>query len=344
VLINDIQSVIDVQEQQRQNSLSDGFFDDYHVYEEIMVYLQQLAQQHSSIVTYLPGLGSTIQGRSINGILIHGGPEQASVKPGDLSSIPDSVPKIWFQGGLHAREWIGPATVMYITEQLLTRYGTDTEVTELLNTVGFFVVPLINADGYSFSWTGNRLWRKNRRQNVGGTIGVDLNRNYDVNFGGQGSSRNPASDTYCGTAAFSEPETNALSKFISSQKNFIAGIDWHSYSQLILRPYGYTTTRPPNDEVVRLIGEEIRIAIRNTHNMAYTNQASWQLYATSGTASDWFFVRGGIPVSYTIELRDTGRFGFLLPANQIIPTGQESFAATLALASSLMATWQKALL
>lgn len=154
---------------------------------------------------------------------------------------------IFVSGGQHAREWIAPATTLYIITQLITLYQSDPTVKALLDSTQFYFVPLVNVDGYAFTWTGsnNRLWRKNRRLNTGGSYGVDLNRNWDDHWGTVGTSHTPSSDTYCGTAAFSEPESKAVSSYSLSVGPIVGAIDYHSYSQLILRPYGWTTDLPP---------------------------------------------------------------------------------------------------
>jgi len=193
----------------------------------------------------------------------------------------------------------------------------------------FYVVPVVNPDGYLYTWqsTSNRLWRKNRRQNAGGTYGVDLNRNWDDHWGGEGSSGTPSSDTYRGTAPFSEPETKAVSAYVLANVPFAGYIDFHSYSQLVLRPYGWTTALPPDSAVQKLVGDQISAQIRANSGKVYTSEPAHQLYFTAGTADDWGYTKARIKLTYTIELRDTGTYGFQLPANQIVPTGQEIWAA-----------------
>jgi len=214
------------------------------------------------------------------------------------------------------------ATVLYLATQLLQQYGNDNVVTGLVNSVIFDIVPLVNPDGYEYAWSTNRLWRKNRRANSGGTYGVDLNRNWDDHWGGEGSSKTPSSDTYCGTKAFSEPESSALANYMSSLPNIVSGIDFHSYSQLILRPYGWTNANSPDEPELRAIGDGVHYTIQEVYGMDYESVKSIELYITTGTSTDWWY-QEGIWAPYCIELRDTGRYGFILPANQIVPVGQE---------------------
>jgi len=312
--IDDIQALIDQQMVASQvDDLSlrqnDQWFTQYHTYPEIVAYMQSLANAYPSLCTFNATIGSSIEGRAIPTLTI-----TASTNP--------NRKRFWFNGGQHARQWIGPATVLYLTTQLLEQYGTNSLVTKLVNTVEFDIVPMMNPDGYTFSWSTNRLWRKNRRNNGGGVYGVDLNRNWDDHWGGSGSSGSPSSDTYRGTAPFSEPESRFLSNYISSLENIIGAIDFHSYSQLILRPYGWTTANCPDETALKIIGEGVRYTISEVYGVDYENLKSIELYITTGTASDWFY-QEGIWAAYTIELRDTGKYGFLLPTNQIIPNGNE---------------------
>jgi murein tripeptide amidase MpaA len=309
--------------QQSRANMDEGamladFFTAYHTYDEYVAYLRNLTTVYSSISKFIPSVGTTIQGRAIFGLTITG-------------TATGTKKKIFISGGQHAREWIAPATVTYIITQLITRYGTDTAVTSLLNSAIIHFVPMVNPDGYTYTWggTSQRLWRKNRRMNTGGSYGVDLNRNWNDHWGGEGSSGTPTSDTYRGTAPFSEPESKAVADYVTANGPFVGAIDYHSYSQLILRPYGWTNALPPNDAQAKTIGDTIRARILSVNNVAYTSQASWQLYYTTGSAQDWYYGQAKVPISYTIELRDTGAYGFQLPANQIKPTGAENWAGFL---------------
>lgn len=289
-----------------------SWYDTYHSFDDIRAHYESLVAAYPSLVSFNGSIGKSIQGRDI-----------FAIKIGSSTA----TKKIYFEGGQHAREWIGHATVAYIAEQLLTTYATDSVTKSLVDSIQFVIVPVVNPDGYVYTWSTNRLWRKNRRANTGGSYGVDLNRNWDDHWGGEGSSAIPSSDTYRGTAAFSEPETLAVSKYYTASGPYAGAIDYHSYSQLILRPYGWTTEKPANDAVAKLVGDGIRDTIKSVHGVQYTSEASWELYYTTGTAQDWFFSKGKAPLSYTIELRDTGTYGFQLPPAQIIPTGQENWAA-----------------
>jgi murein tripeptide amidase MpaA len=324
IFVPDVQDLIDQEWETNANSSRIGkrqssWYNTYHTYDEILARLRDVASAYPNIATFIPSIGTSIQGRAIFGIKITG-------------STNANAQSIFFQGGQHAREWIGPATVMYITEKLLTGYGSDATVTSWINNQQFHIFPLANPDGYVYAWNTDRMWRKNRRSNSGGSFGVDMNRNWDDHWGGAGSSGTPTSDTYRGTAPFSEPETAALSRYILALPNRKGAIDFHSYSQLFLRPYGWTSQNCPHESLLNTAGANIVRAIQSYQNRVYQNIRSIDLYVTTGSASDWFYYsntgrqQGNMVFAHTIELRDTGQYGFILPANQIIPTGEENWA------------------
>jgi murein tripeptide amidase MpaA len=242
---------------------------------------------------------------------------------------PSSIPNtkiVTLQCGIHAREWISPPVGMYIFEQMLRGCLNSAQGFFLLSTFELDVVPSMNPDGYIFSWDSDRYWRKNRRNNGGGVYGVDLNRNYSKAWGGQGSSGSPSSETYRGPSAFSEPETRAIRDYMASRTGHSGFIDYHSYAQKILYPWSYTTNPAPTASLLDSIANSYRIALINSGGATYTSgQASVILYIASGTSKDWAYDLYGIP-AFTVEMRDTGNFGFVLPADQILPTAQENWA------------------
>lgn len=218
---------------------------------------------------------------------------------------------------------------MYILNKILTHARTDPTLSSILKQSQIVVTPTSNPDGYEYSRTnGNRLWRKNRRRSPSGAIGVDLNRNWDEHFGVVGVSKNPFSDTYGGPSAFSEPETKAISDFVLTLPNRVAGIDFHSFGQLILRSWGWNYGDSKNEPVLKQLGDTMRDIIYKVSGKRYTSQKGADLYPASGCTDDWMTTKGGM-TAFTIELRDSGRYGFLLPATEIVPTGEEAFAATM---------------
>lgn len=322
VLIEDIQVLIDAERAGMAAADRDpdpSFYINYHPYDEIIAKVNQIAADHPDLAT-AGVIGQTLQGRDIVGIEITG--------PGDASSRP----VIMYNGCQHAREWISPATVTYIADRLTSDYATDPRVAALLDRAVFKIVPIVNADGYSYTWSNQRLWRKNRRDNGDGTFGVDLNRNWAVNWGGDGSSGNTNSDIYRGTSPFSEPETQVVRDWILADPRAVAHVDFHSYGQLILYPIGYADLWPPEPDRSFFVefSRDLADLIFSVHGTSYTPQRGIDLYAASGSLGDWSYEGAGLK-GWTIELRpvSNGQGGFVLPPDQIIPTGEEIFQAVL---------------
>lgn len=240
--------------------------------------------------------------------------------------IPQPRHCVMLLGGIHAREWVSPSVCMYLFNETIRRSRLFAFWRFVTIQVELSVIPVMNPDGYIYSWNQDRFWRKNRRFNGGGSYGVDLNRNFETGFGGEGSSGNPDSDVYRGPSAFSEPETAAVRDYFNSRPTPAGMIDYHSYSQLVLWPWGYTRNRPPDRTMLETIAIAYRDAVASVHGKNYTQgQTSRTLYTASGVSNDYFYNLYRFP-AYAIELRDTGEFGFLLPEDQILPTQQENWA------------------
>jgi len=320
VFINDVQKLIDQEEEENllnQQKRQTNYFDSYHTVDEIYSRLQTYASTYSFVD--ISTIGTSHQGRPIRMVTFK------------LNTNANKA-SIFISGSMHAREWISAPTVQWIMEQLLDGYSNnDPDAMFLLQGLDFYFVPVINPDGLEYTKTNNRLWRKNRRQNSATVFGVDLNRNFDIEWGKGGSSTNPSSDTYMGPSVASEPETQAIQAAFDALSNPVGAIDYHSYSQLILRAWGYTTSNSPGEVINRQVGDAMRQAILANSGRSYTNQKSVQLYITTGSAGDYYYDRGykksADMLAYTFELRDTGQYGFVLPPSQIIPTGQENWDA-----------------
>jgi len=294
-----------------------AWFAAYKPLEQIDAKLNQLAADRPDLASIVQA-GSSIENRPIRGLRISG--------PGT------GKPAVLYNGTQHAREWITPMVCMWIADRLVYGYESDPRIRSLLDRLEFYVFPVINPDGYVYSWTTNRNWRKNRRDNPNTTCdGVDLNRNWGLGWGGGGSSGSPCSDTYRGTAPFSEPETQGLRDFFSNHPQIVATIDFHSYSQLILWPWGYTSELPPDNDVFLELGAGMHDAIHAVHGMAYDYGPIYStIYQASGGSVDWCYGAQGV-WAFTIELRPASAAGggFSLPPAEIIPTCEENFAAVL---------------
>ena len=209
------------------SSPSTTFHSKYHKYDEIIAFFTSLHQEFPHLMTRFTLPGKTYEGRDIVGFKIHGPNATTTTK------------QLFYHGGIHAREWIGPATLTYIAEQLVRGYAVNQETTNLLDSLTLAIIPVLNIDGYIYSHEKDRMWRKNRQPtSVFWCTGTDINRNFDAGWSGPGASGNPCSDAYYGSAAFSAPESKAVSLYVESVKP-ISYIDWHAFSQLFMYPYGY---------------------------------------------------------------------------------------------------------
>lgn len=243
---------------------------------------------------------------------------------------------VWMDCGIHAREWIAPAFCQWFVKEMVRSYKSNKKLEQMLQNLDVYVTPVINVDGYTFSWANNstRLWRKSRSAPPPGSscYGVDLNRNYKANWGTVGVSFDGCSNTYCGTSPASEPETKAVMDFVGEMVNkTLCFLTIHSAGQLILLPYGHPEVSAPNYDELVSVGEAAAGEMKKVHGMDYTVGTSPQvLYPNSGSSRDWARI-SGIPISYTFELRDTGEFSHLLPEEQIQPACEEAFAGALSI-------------
>lgn len=300
---------------------------EYLRYNEIIAQYEAWRAEYPTLITR-EQIGTSIQNRPI---WVYRLTNPMSVLPKTGAFI---------QGGIHAREWISPPTAMYVFETMLREGLSSGPGWQLLSRFELNCVPVVNPDGYEYTWTNNRLWRKNRRDIVGSTaFGVDLNRNYAKGWGGQGSSSNPSSETYRGTAAFSEPEVACIRDYLNNRTgalNFDFIIDYHSYGQHILYPWSYTFDPAPHGPRMNGVGNVYRNAILASGGVEYdVGQGSIALYIAAGSSKDFYYDAYGAN-AYTVELRPSGSPGFELPPSQILPTIRENWAGFRAVLRSLL--------
>jgi len=294
--------------------------------------LADVEQKLTDLVAMRPDLasqeviGQSLEGRDMRMLRITG--------PGSTAGRP----RILINSLQHAREWITPPTTIYFAEQLLTKYGSDPEVTDLVDNIEFLIIPIANPDGYEYAWNSERLWRKNRRNNGNGTFGVDLNRNWSYAFGGPGSSGFGGNETYRGPFALSEPETQVLAGVFNDNPGIVAHVDTHSFSQLVLYPFGTSTLEPADKRLFELWSRDIADYIDEVHGRPYTPQRAVDLYEASGIMTDYAYGERNA-LSWTFELRPrSGQNGGFAPApDQVILAAQEIYPAYLDLARGVRA-------
>jgi hypothetical protein len=258
-------------------------------------------------------------------------------------------PEVLFLATHHAREWVAAYMAMRLTDYLTQNYGKDDRVTRLLDTTQVWIVPVANPDGYQYTFDVERLWRKNLRDNDGdGQItiadGVDINRNFDSHWGldDEGSSPVISDATYRGSGPNSEPETLAVVDFVNTH-DFKFLLSYHTYSNLILYPWGWQVKTPSLDDpiFVAQAGTDDQPAIWDSLlNRGYDPGVGADLYTTNGDFTDWTYAAAGIP-SYTVELTlgedaEGNPYGFEFPDDQamIETVFQDNLEFALSLAES----------
>jgi hypothetical protein len=244
-------------------------------------------------------------------------------------SGPDDAcrPAVLFNTLIHAREWVPPMANMFVAETLINGYGNDPYLTDLVDRVEWLFVPVLNPDGYEYTWTTRRFWRKNRNtDNPNRRLGVDLNRNYGVGWGSNvGSSGSPISDTYRGTAPFSERETSAIRDLVLDTPQLRVHNDMHSYSELILYPWGFQPDLSPDESLFNAMASEMRRRIIEADGPAFRiGPVFTAIYPVSGGSVDWFYgERGVLSFSYELGTR------FDEPPSAIRRISEETLSASL---------------
>lgn len=329
VQIDDVQKLIE-RELETVGARSGEWHSQYHNLEEINSKLNDVRYSYSRMTSII-SLGRSHEGREMRAIQIKG-------------KYRYNKPVFFIECGIHAREWVSPATCMYIIDQITQKYGRDSSVTALLDKMDFIILPVFNVDGYAYTWINPRnrkyrLWRKNRRYHGSRhrCHGVDLNRNWEYGWGGTGASRKHCDSTYRGSSAFSEVETRNVRSFLEGLGNKLKGfIDFHAYSQMWFIPWGYTTRRTRDYFEQMRVAKAAANALTRKHGTRFQyGSSSTLLYPASGGSEDWTYGTLGVRYSFSVELRDEGRYGFLLPPNQIIPTGMETFEGLKALVKEM---------
>ncbi|CAH0053882.1 unnamed protein product [Clonostachys solani] len=296
-----------------------SYFDSYHPYDEHIQFLTDLqAAFPNNSDTF--SLGPSVEGRELPGIHLWGEAGEGL------------KPAIVWHGTAHAREWISAPTVEYITYKLIEEYQAgDSAIVNILDNYDFYILPIVNPDGFVYTHESERLWRKNRQiRNNQTCIGTDVNRNWPSHWNvSGGSSPDPCSNTFRGEAPRDTPEIQALVAHmldLANGQGIKAYIDWHSYGKKILLPYGYNCTAyPDNYERQLSVGNGVASAIAGVNGLEFSvGPTCTNLYQTAGSSTDWAFDVAGAEFSWLVELRPTAaEGGFVIPPENILPSGAE---------------------
>ena len=300
-----------------------GTMGGYLKYSEMLAELDEMAAAYPSLITVKA---------PISNFLTHQNRPLYYVRISDNPTVDEGEPKVLYTAIHHAREPMALMETIFYMWYLLENYGTNDEVTYLVNNLQLYFVPCINPDGYVYNETtnpnGGGMWRKNRRNNGGGVYGVDLNRNYSYGWGTTGTSTTTSNDTYCGPSAFSEPETQAM-RWLVQNNHFITAFNAHTYAEDILFPIGTTTAEfaPHHNWFQDESNHQVQ------YN-GYTAMKSSALYPASGDSDDYMYkvdIGVGQKDTMFVHTPEVGT-AFWQPSSEIIPTSAEMLFPNLVLA------------
>ncbi len=282
----------------------------YHTYSDVAAALDSMHTRFPSITTAKINIGNSLQGRALWALKISDNPD-----------VDEDEPEVFYNGLTHAREPIGMEVLLYFMWNLLTTYGTDSLSTYLVNNRELWFVTVVNPDGYEYNRStdpgGGGMYRKNRFNCGGGNYGVDINRNYGYEWGydDEGSSPYCSDETYRGTSAFSEPETQVMRDFMNSH-HFILTLDNHTYGNDILYPWGYAHLYTPHQNLFVAIADSM--SKLNGHIYG----TPWEvLYSVNGGSIDWEYgdtISKPMILAFSPEI-GTESDGFWPPSSRILP-------------------------
>jgi len=298
-----------------------GSMGGHYTLSEVWLELDSMYMLYPNLITQKIQIGTSHEGRPLY-----------AVKISDNPNVNENEPRASFSGITHAREPQGMMNLMYYMYYLLENYGTDPEVTYLVNNREIFFIPVVNPDGYEYNRStnpnGGGMWRKNRRNNSG-SYGVDLNRNWGPynywNAPNGGSSTSPTSDTYRGPSPFSEPEIAAVRDFIAG-KNIKSALNYHTYSNLLIYPYGALGRETPDSLIFREYAADM------TQFNHYETGTDLQTvgYSTRGNSDDYMYdgdtvLNGRKIFAMTPEVGTSSDGGFWAYQNRIFPLAPVSY-------------------
>lgn len=294
-----------------------GSMGGFYTLAEVYTQLDSMRQKYPNIISSKVSIGNTVENRPTY-----------MVKISDNPDIDEDEPEVLYTALIHAREPQSMMQMIYFMYYLLENYNTDPSVQYLVDNREMFFIPVLNPDGYEYNRStnpsGGGMWRKNRKNN-GGSYGIDLNRNFGPyaywNAPNGGSSTVPSSDTYRGTAPFSEPETANLRDFLAT-RYFKNALNYHTYSNLLIYPYGALEMETPDSATFREFARDMTAY----NGYEYGTDQQTVGYSTRGNSDDYFYdgdtvLNHGKIFAMTPEVGSTG---FWPSQSEIFPLAIEN--------------------
>ncbi|TGJ84300.1 hypothetical protein E0Z10_g4442 [Xylaria hypoxylon] len=300
----------------------DVYFQDYQPYSVMVAWMRLVESMFRGRgLVQMINIGKSYEGRDIPALRI-------GIRPDNKDMSGHRRETLLVTGGFHAREWIATSTVNYVAWSFIQSVDKDPIVRKILERFDLVFIPVLNPDGYEYTWEVDRLWRKSRqRTKMAYCPGIDLDHSFSYEWGSADRQNEPCSGSYGGDEPLQAVEAAQLADWARNEtengSRFVGYLDLHSYSQQVLVPYSFSCdVQPPNIENLKEVAMNLAKRMRLSNGEFYT-VASACGGAVQDAVGPLVEARGG----YQIKLRDTGSYGFLLPSDNIIPVGDEVFQA-----------------
>ncbi|XP_039757836.1 zinc carboxypeptidase A 1-like [Pararge aegeria] len=319
VLSHDIQKLFDGQKVMSYTRMkADSFsWTSYHNLEGIYQWMTDIAAENSEKLN-LTAIGLSAEGREILAIEFHN---------------PKAKGTVIIEGGLHGNEWITTEFVTYLIYHIAKAdKARNVKLQQVATKYRWILIPVANPDGYVYSMSNDRMWRKNRNKLGNGLVGVDLNRNFDYNFCSHDSSNKSTDDNYCGSRPFSEPETQAISNYVRRNSyNLKFYFSIHAYGQKIIVPYSDRVKHLENFSEIENYGKQAILQIYKLYRVKYGIGTIYDIYGyrSSGDSVSWVKKSYNVKYALTFLLRDNGTYGYALPPAMILPSCKEMLVGLL---------------
>lgn len=304
--------------------------DIYHTYEEMESLLKDLVQRYPGLCE-LKVIGQSLSKRNLYALEVHNK---------DSAALGAFIPTVAYLGAHHAREHLSTEVPLLAAKKILEEYQTSARVRQIVDHRRLIFIPMVNPDGVTYDIRDGRyhMWRKNHLDGSGASEGVDLNRNYDQNWARGGSSSYPPSDTFHGPGPFSEPETQAIKKFVEDRPELRGMISFHSFGELILYPWSGSFDSVGGADLAAFKDWGDQMAASN----GYRNQQSSDLYISTGDTCDWAYEAAGV-FCFTFELSPSGRMsgGFYPGPKMVERAVNQNYESILLLAERSIDPYQK---